>query len=319
MPAAPLFHVGYHKTATTWMQRHLFTPDHGYRQLCGHEEVFNHIVRPHGLRFDPTPMQALISLASQTETAGEARIISSEILSGHPFLGGRESEVYAERLARIQPDAKILISIRNQMQILPSVYMQYVLRGGTMPAKHFFEGTDEVGYFGFTPEHFEYDRLVELYQRLFGPQNVYILPQETLRGGMMVDALVRLAQFSGNTRYSGLTEQAQKPVGQSYAEYTAPILRRINHIQKSTLNPWPILSLGQTPMGLYKLAGYVMKKPPIATFLKGHKPVSDHVKQRFHGYFSQSNLRLAALSAHPLDLSGYDGIKQAAHAGELLA
>jgi hypothetical protein len=307
MPSTPLLHIGYHKTATTWMQRQLFMPVHGYRQLCGHEDVFRHIVQPHGLRFDPAPMQSLITEANQKVEQGEVGVVSSEILSGHPFLGGRESEVYAERLAKIFPKAKVLISIRNQMQILPSVYMQYVLRGGTMPVDRFFQGTNEIGYFGFSAENFEYDRLVSLYERLFGSSNVYILPQESLRRNMN-DAMLGLARFSGNKRYVELTDSAKKPVAQSYPEYTAPVLRRINHVQSSTLNPWPIISFGSTPKGLYKFAGYVMKKPPISTFLQGRKPVSDYVKQRFGGYYAESNRRLAALSTDALDLSGYDGV-----------
>lgn len=88
MPQQLLIHIGYHKTATTWMQRQLFQPVHGYRQICGHQEVFDLIVKPHGLRFDPAPMQALISRGIESLAKGEVPVISSEILSGHPFQGG---------------------------------------------------------------------------------------------------------------------------------------------------------------------------------------------------------------------------------------
>jgi hypothetical protein len=307
MSSTPLLHIGYHKTATTWMQRQLFMPVHGYRQLCGHEEVFRHIVQPHGLCFDPKPMQALIATAREKVAPGEVGVVSSEILSGHPIFGGRESEVYAERLAQIFPEAKILISIRNQMNILPSVYLQYVLRGGTMPADRFFEGTNEIGYFGFSAVHFEYDRLVGHYQNLFGEKNVYILPQEKLRTDLN-ESMAHLANFSGNNRYAELTENAKNPVGQSYPEYSVPILRRINHVQSSTLNPWPILSLGTTPKGIYKVAGYFMKRPIVSTLMKGRKPISDYVKENFKGYYEESNKRLVDLSAYPLKIFGYNGI-----------
>lgn len=309
MPPPLLIHVGYHKTATTWMQRQLFQPAHGYRQICGHEEVFAQVVKPHGLRFDPAPMADLIARMREEVQPGETAVISSEILSGHPFQGGHESDVYAERLQRIAPEARILISIRNQMRILPSVYMQYVLRGGTMPPARFFEGTEELGYFGFTPEHFEYDLLVAHYQRLFGAANVHVLPQESLQSDRD-GSMRRLAAFAGNTRFAGLVPAALKPVGESYPEHATPVLRRINHIQKSTLNPWPILSLGETPKGLYKLAGFALKRPPLAAVLRHRKPASEHVRSRFTGYYAPSNARLAALITHPIDLSGYEGIEQ---------
>lgn len=309
MSAPLLIHIGYHKTATTWMQRQLFQPMHGYRQLCGHQEVFDHIVKPHGLRFDPAPMQALIVRGIEGLLPDEAPVISSEILSGHPFQGGRESDVYAERLHRIAPEARILISIRSQLRILPSVYMQYVLRGGTMPPSVFFKGTHELGYFGFTPEHFKYDLLLAHYQKLFGAENVYVLPQESLKRDR--DAVLgQLAAFSGNSRYPGLVPEAMKPVGESYPEHASPILRRINHLQKSTLNPWPLVSLGTTPEGLYKIAGYLLKKPPLAGFLRKHKPATAYVNRHFAGHFARCNARLAELVTHAIDLSDYEGVGQ---------
>ncbi len=148
MVANLILHVGYHKTATTWMQRKLFVPAHGFRQLASHRDVFDHVVRPRGFDFNPDAMRELIDRAASALMPREVPLISSEILSGHPFQGGREGDVFATRLHRIAPEAKILISIRSQRQILPSVYMQYVLRGGTMPPDRFFAGEDEIGYFG---------------------------------------------------------------------------------------------------------------------------------------------------------------------------
>ncbi|PIL21171.1 hypothetical protein P775_05680 [Puniceibacterium antarcticum] len=287
------------------MQRLLFTPEHGYRQIAGHGDVFSHIVQPHGLQFDPDGMRALISDRLSTVAESEVPVISSEILSGHPFQGGHESDVYAERLARIAPDARILISIRSQLRILPSVYMQYLLRGGTMPWEQFFEGTDEPGYFGFTPQHFEYDHLVAQYQSLFGAGNVHVLTQERLQKDM--DGAARaVADFAGNGGFAALSAASRRVDAASYPEYGAPVLRRINHVQSSTLNPAPLLNLGTTPKGLYKIAGYVLKRPFLAKLLAGRKPVSDHVRRRFAGRFHDSNLRLARLATHPLDLEGYD-------------
>jgi len=304
MKAPLLVHIGYHKTGTTWMQSALFTPEHGYRQIADHTVVFREIVQPHGLRFDPGPMRDLIASA-MAGIAGEIPVISSEILSGHPFQGGHESDEFARRLARIAPDARILISIRDQMNILPSVYMQYLLRGGTMPYDQFFEGASELGYFGFTPEHFEYDLLVAHYQRLFGPNRVFVLPHEHLRDDP--DRILGdLAYFSGNTHFAGLISAARTRRGVSYPEYAAPFLRRINHMQSSTLNPNPIISLSRTPGGLYRLVGYILKRPPLARALRNHRPVSYHVRKRFGAYYHDSNKRLRTLVSRLADTPGYD-------------
>lgn len=310
MPDLPLLlHVGYHKTATTWMQKRLFQPRNGFRQLANHREVFAHIVKPHGLFFEAEPMRKLIAARRADLALGEVPVISSEILSGHPFLAGRESDIYAARLAEIAPDARILISIRAQHRILPSVYTQYLLRGGTLPYDRFFDGTDEPGYFGFAPEHFEYDRLVRLYQDLFGADRVYLMTQESLKTDMEA-AAAALARFAQADGFTGLSQADRQVYAPGYPEHALPVLRRLNHVQSSTLNPWPILRLGRTPVGLYKSAGWILRRPPVSTLFGHRKPVSDHVAERFRGHYAASNARLAAIMAHPVDLSDYEGAAQ---------
>jgi hypothetical protein len=304
MGARPLLHVGYHKTATSWMQNLLFVPEHGYRKIADHSDAFEHIIGPHGLSFDPSFMRRHIAKAMENLNPGEVPVISSEILSGHPFFGGVNSDVYAHRLALIAPDARILISIRSQMKILPSVYMQYLLRGGTMTPAQFFSGETELGYFAFRPQHFEYDRLIRLYQSLFGAENVHVLTQESLKADMDA-AAVRLAKFCDNTVFAGLNPSARQVYAPGYPEFEVPVLRRVNHVQRSVLNPNPMISLGTTPKGLYRACGGILRRLPFAHLLDKHRPVSAYVAKQFASYFSASNARLAELVGKDVDLSDY--------------
>lgn len=297
-------HIGYHKTATTWMQRLLFVPGHGYYPLASHDQIFDHITRPHGLRFDPSPMRQLILAGLEKMPGTGVPVLSSELLCGNPFFGGRESEVYAERLKAIAPDARILISVRAQLQTLPSIYMQYLSRGGTMSCKQFFEARPWRGYFTFDSDHFEYDRLVAHYQTLFGLENVHVLTQESIKVDMATAAR-RLAEFCGNVDFHGLAPEAHQIRMASYPEHAAPFLRRANHVQRSIFCPNPIFSLGETPGGLYRALGYVLKAPIIAQRLKNYQPISSYVRQYFAGRYTDSNARLAVLTGGTLDLSKY--------------
>lgn len=299
-----LLHIGYHKTATTWLQRMLFVPKYGYRQLVGHEEVNRLVVAPHGLRFDPQPMRDIIDAETRTLSNALVPVISSEILSGHPFYGGLESDVYANRLKAISPNARIMVSVRSQKRVLVSVYMQYLLRGGTMTPAQFFGGKTDVAYYAFRPEHFEYDRLVSHYQSLFGAGNVHVTTQESLKADMSA-AAAEIAVFCDNVQFTGLEDADQRVSAKSYPEYAVPVLRRVNHVQSSTLNPNPIVAFGHTPGGLYKLAGFAMKRPVMARLLSQYRPVSDYVEQAFDGYFSASNKRLYDITRGRLDLSDY--------------
>lgn len=286
------------------MQQLLFVPAHGYRQIAGHADVFAHVVEPHGLRFDPAPMRALIAERMKELRPGEVPVISSEILTGQIFYGGIGSDVFADRLKAIAPEARILISIRSQLKILPSVYMQYLLRGGTMTPAQFFEGATELAFYGFRAEHFEYDRLVARYQALFGASNVHVLTQESLKAELD-GAVERLARFAGNEGFGALAPGARRVYAASYPEYAVPVLRRVNHVQTGIFNPNPILSLGRTPGGLYWLLGGILKRPPFASLLSGYRPVTGLVRDRFRDRFTESNRRLAALTGGTVDLSDY--------------
>ena len=302
-PSPVLFHVGYHKTATTWMQARLFQPAYGYRQVASHEDVFRHVVSPHGLYFDAAEMRGL--LAERLEGCGEVPVVSSEIMIGHPFYGGHGSDVYAERIKAICPNARILVSIRRQASILPSVYMQYLLRGGTQSVEAFFTGKQDIGYFGFDPLHFAYDRLIGRYMELFGAENVLVVTQEALRDDMQ-EVSRTIARFSGNTAFDRLSDTDTRVQSPSYPEYAIPLLRRINHFQHSTLNPRPVVSFGRTPYGLYKIAGFLTKRPLVGRMMKTHRPATHFVRKTFSGYYDDSNARLRALLGDRPDLAGYD-------------
>ncbi len=299
-----VFHIGYHKTATSWMQTRLFTPAHGFFPVGDHHDAFAHIVRPSNFEFDPGAVRALLDERQAQAPENHVRILSSEILSGHPVYGGRESDLYARRLHEIAPDARILISIRNQMKILPSVYMQYVRRGGTMPYTRFFREEDDLGFFGFRAAHFAYDALIGLYQSLFGADRVVVVTQESLQNDL-AGASAALASRLGAGAFTGLDPEALKPFAPSYPEYAVPLLRRINHVQKSVINPTPIVALGTTPDGMDRWVGALTRRKPLVTWFGGRKPVSDYVKRQFDGVYAASNARLGEMLGDQVDLRGY--------------
>lgn len=298
-----LIHIGYHKTGTTWLQKVLFQPNYGYVSLMSHEEVFEHIVRPHGLVFHPKNAQNLISNRLnklEQETTG---VISSEILCGHPFYGGRESEQFARHLYNINPQAHILITIRSQIPMIVSVYMQYISRGGTLSPEVFFADNPVMGYRRFAPEHFEYHRLIAYYHKLFGRDNVLVVTQESLTKNALAFAQ-KLSVFSGSTPINQL--KTENKVAISNPEYTACLLRRINHFQSGPASDEPIIDLGDFAHILYRAVGALGRKNAIRKLLKNIHPVKDYVKFRFEGRFKESNRQLKKMLADDIDLELYE-------------
>ena len=299
----PLLHVGYHKTGTTWLQYRFFVPEYGYGQILDHDDVSALVVDAHELERDADRLAALATERGAALKAGTVPVISSEILCGNPFHGGTGGAANARLLAEAFPDARILITIREQRRILTSVYMQYLSRGGTLPPERFFAEENAPGYPRFRAGHFRYDWMAGLYQDLFGAENVLVLTQEEMAGDL-AGFLAKISAFAEAPRQDGFPASAPR-AAPSHPEAAAPLLRRINHFRAGPASPEPALDLGGVSDALYRWAGGAARHPALARALAGRRPVTDRVTARFSGRFADSNQTLARL-VPGLDLTGYE-------------
>lgn len=181
-----LIHIGFHKCGSTWLQQELFN-----HQGCGftdatdetRQQIIMRIGMPDPLFYDPG--QVASCYAGRIEAARKAgltMVLSHEQLSGHPSAGGRDRCMIAERLNASFPDARILIVFREQRALIRSMYSQHITAGGVESLRRWLS-TPEPGCGrkpSFTFEFYEFDRLIEYYRDLFGPDRVLALPLEML-------------------------------------------------------------------------------------------------------------------------------------------
>ena len=178
-----LIHIGYHKTGTTFLQSGLFaSSDAGFASPWPHVDLRNEIVLCSDFDWDASAVhrrfQARREAASQ---AGLVPVMSDERLSGSAHAGGYDSARTAHRLAEAFPDARILSGVREQADAIHSTYQQYVRNGGGATAQKYMHPRHQAEMPQFRFEHWEYDHLVALYQGLFSPDRVLVLPYELLR------------------------------------------------------------------------------------------------------------------------------------------
>lgn len=122
------------------------------------------------------------------ENTGRFNVISSEHLSVPAFgffnngvkYKKFDVNLYREQTARhlcqIFPDAKILMVVRGIASLLPSIYSQYVVIGGTLNYSKFLKVYKDV-----LTELYDYDYIFDVYSRHFGESNVLVLPYELLK------------------------------------------------------------------------------------------------------------------------------------------
>ncbi|WP_353475847.1 sulfotransferase (plasmid) [Salipiger sp. H15] len=298
-----LIHIGYHKTGTTWFQRTLFVPENGYFQLLDHHEINEALVRPYPLAFDPGDVALRLAGPLARLPRGCVPVLSSEILSGNPFYGARDCVLCAERLRTCFPNARILITIREQIAAIASTYMQYVRRAGTLSPEGFFDFESEPGYGAFDPRHFEYDRLVAEYRRLFGPDNVLVVTNEALATNATAVAM-RLAEFSGATWPHAVSSTR---VGASAPESAVGLLRLVNRLRRGPTSTATLIDLGTLGLWLHRGSSKLYQLPPLKHLAK-RRPVLEAARARYAGSFAESNRRLVEMIGPMADLSRYEGV-----------
>lgn len=289
------------------MQDVPFQPVRGYRPLMGHAEAFEYISGPHPRAFDPEPARGLLAERRAASPEGHAPVVSSEILSGNPFRDGQDSPETARRLQRIAPGAQILVTIREQVSMAASMYMQYVSRGGSLPAERFFAGPLDNGFQIFDPVHLECHRLIGLCRDPFGPDHVHVLTFEQFRAApeRFVAAIARIAGQPEAPASPALAAESGRNV--SSPEYAVPFLRRLNHFRSGPVSPDPVFDLGTGARLAYRGIRRTARAEPIRRLARHRHPVRDFGARRFAGRFAESNRALAKLCPD-LDLRGYRGI-----------
>lgn len=175
-------HVGYHKTGSSWLQEELFPVLEDVAVPLDFGTILEAIVTPHPFVFDEAKFwdeygATLRAAASKTNVT----VLSSERLSGSPHSGGYDSRILTQRIQRLFPEAKILVVVREQMQMIASNYREYIRGGGTCSLKRYLNPPVANHRPMFDPDYFRYDKFVEQYYEAFGTDQVKVLPFEWLK------------------------------------------------------------------------------------------------------------------------------------------
>ncbi|MFO7883877.1 MAG: sulfotransferase [Desulfobacteraceae bacterium] len=171
-----LIHPGFPKCASTFLQKKIFSV-HPEIDYIGPELFTNRgfnglFMNIPTADYDPVRVRALFS------SAAAARVLSVETLVGDPYFNPMAGELYAKRLKETFPNAKILLIIRSQADVLESLILQWVKTGwtGKMGINDFFKPKRfYTETYTFDLSYFKYSGIIALYRHYFGKDNVKIL------------------------------------------------------------------------------------------------------------------------------------------------
>ncbi len=189
-----LIHIGYHKTATTFLQKRIFPALNFTPAMMPMDYIAE------SKRFNP---EFLIQLLSEKYAGnGELKVISQESLTGAPEgIDIWNPYLIARRLNDTFPKAKILVVIRNQPAYILSLYTFRVVKKGLEIGKltEYLEKKFESGLY----EKLQYDKLIECYLNLFPKKNLLVIPYEQLveNEREFVNKIIRFMGMTSEIRY----------------------------------------------------------------------------------------------------------------------
>ena len=175
-----VFHIGFHKTASTFIQKGLFEayPDCFYR--VRQRAIFDHLIFPSDLLWDQGKASQFIE-RERAAAAGRIVVFSNERLSGGPHFGGHDSLAILKRIRELDEEANILVVVREQAAMIRSLYAQFVRAFGMCSLREYVEsGYSPHAKELFDPTFLEYHRIVKEYMESFGADSVHVLPFEAL-------------------------------------------------------------------------------------------------------------------------------------------
>ena len=276
-----LIHIGYHKTASTWLQKRFFVKENGYFKPLSMSDIVESFVTPGCFEFNSEKVRLEIAKQMVTNNKKLVPLISHERLSGDPFTGGRDAKEIAVRLHETFPNGKVLIVIREQCSIITSLYKTYVALGGTASLKTFLSPPKNEEQQWFDQSIYKYDGLIMYYVQLFGGSNVLVKNFDDLISSKksFCQSINMFCDATAPTEFSGRENE-------SLSDIALISLRYVNTFF-GLFSPYP-LSFNRSYLWR-KLRGLIYRVDRITTGVRKPRIFRYQVADTLGDYFVESN------------------------------
>lgn len=304
----PLVHIGFHKTASTLLQRALFArSDLGFERPSRDRTHLQGDFIRYG-PFDEMDRKVIDSyhrLAYEAHTRGRTLVVSHERLSGYPGSGAFDARMIADRIHTCLPNARILVLVREQRSMLYSYYLQYITDGGSLSFKRLVSANQPTLFRKpeFDLRSFSYVPLLEYYSSLFGAENLLVVPYEALRvDGWHVAA--EIARFCGMS-----TERIAPDIFDSPANSGMPLMmqllrRHLNGlIYRNQLSPHAPIAFN--PFDRWYRRIRPLFEPTRLIDAPFKRSLKNQIERVTGERFAESNRQLQRMTAHDLSRYGY--------------
>lgn len=180
-----VIHVGYGRTGTTWLQEEVFPRATGAHYLGKSKAEFPRWLIDWSYLDDPEFERRLPEIRARLEDSCRADVVN--VVSSEAFTrGGSEISRQAGRIAAVAPHAKILMTVRDPVELITSTYGYCVAHEGFyLPLVDCLDwNRAPMAFFKRRPIHvpdFYFSESVAAFEAALEPDRVHVLRYEALR------------------------------------------------------------------------------------------------------------------------------------------
>lgn len=216
-------HIGYPKAGSSFLQKRLFTEANGVFNLCNRNSIYLRHSLFHAQTTQYDPFMVKKELNGQLDDAVFSGFRTFGI-SDEDIVYGFDVRLVAERLFWINPSAKVLIVIRNQLTQIVALYREFANNGLYMSLDDFVESQLWDIQHSFLGRS-NYYTVASIYAGLFGEDNVKVICFEKLQddvGGFVKE----ICDFLGIV----IENIDPRPANPSLTGYSIVLLRLLNFL-----------------------------------------------------------------------------------------
>ncbi len=229
-------------------------------------------------------------------------LISYEGLSGSPFAPRKvkgQSAILKD-LGRVFPkdqyDVHIIVGLREQVDLITSLYVQHVHQGGVMGAGEYIEYCRSNGVL----ENFHYQNYLKEIEDTFGRDHMYIMIFEDFKKAP-AEELQKLLEFMGEAEIPEYKEvKSVRKANKSFGTMQVALGRRMNQLFKTPIHPEGPMALISLPHRNYLPTRYLLQNKLSYGLHHRKYQLPSNLQISLKKQYTQSNYELA--TQYELDL-----------------
>ena len=274
-------HIGFPKTGTTYLQKNVFPQikNINYVESNRIKQLLHDLIEKDDSYY---PKDKIHTELMQMHNLGLNMLFSYEALSGHHIRTEFPNRSQIARRLKAAGVNKIIITIRNQTDVLESTYKQYIKSGGVLKLSKFFNFKNNLNPY-FYIEFFNYEKIIKLYSEIFGIENVKVIQFEDLflKNGSYKRELASFLKVKNDD----FGDSQKMKVNKSLSNFSTKLLRVINHFTYNTYRPSNLISKRISSHAFYRLLLLIDRS-------KNKNKLISKYKNEISSYFLDSNIGL---------------------------